>query len=371
MRHRTIFQSRMCVLIHLGLLAIIVLSGCGAPQCSVPAPSLTDAVPRLLVMSAFAPEIRKLVDAATVDRKYVINGRTYVTGMLSGNNVVLVQSGVSMVNATMTTQTALDYFHIEGILMSGVAGGVNPNLNIGDVVIPAQWGQYQEHVFARETSSGWDIGWHSQAFGNFGMMFPQPVMVTRRNERPDQEEQAFWFAVDPTMLAVARQTIDSVTLRKCTSYRLCLPYTPTIHVGGNGVSGSTYVENAEYRDWVWQTFKADALDMESAAVAHVAYANGIPYLIFRSVSDLAGGDESIGKTLAFFQLAADNSATVVIKFLEAWSKQGKLSEGIMNEITFPNMSLRGVLDEAISWTSKGLRGRLVRHQSLAMTGSGK
>jgi adenosylhomocysteine nucleosidase len=57
--------------------------------------------------------------------------------------------------------------------------------------------------------------------------------------------------------------------------------------------------------------------MESAAVAHVAYANKTPFIAFRSVSDLAGGSEGENEMGIFFQLASDNSATVVQAFLRA------------------------------------------------------
>jgi adenosylhomocysteine nucleosidase len=76
------------------------------------------------------------------------------------------------------------------------------------------------------------------------------------------------------------------------------------------------VDNAAYREWVWQTFEADSLDMESAAVAHVAYANSVPFIAFRSLSDLAGGGPGENELPTFFLLAADNSATVVAAFLE-------------------------------------------------------
>jgi adenosylhomocysteine nucleosidase len=87
-------------------------------------------------------------------------------------------------------------------------------------------------------------------------------------------------------------------------------------LGGNGVSGPTFVDNASYREWVWNTFQADALDMESAAVAHVAYVNAVPFIAFRSLSDLAGGGPGQNEISTFFQLAADNSAKIVIAFLE-------------------------------------------------------
>jgi adenosylhomocysteine nucleosidase len=57
--------------------------------------------------------------------------------------------------------------------------------------------------------------------------------------------------------------------------------------------------------------------MESAAVAHVAYANQTPFIAFRSLSDLAGGGEGENEIGTFFQLASNNSAAVVKAFLRA------------------------------------------------------
>ena len=276
----------------------------------------TDQLPRLVIMSAFDPELAQLRSQTKILNTYVINGRTYYVGELAGKDVVLVLSGVSMVNAAMTAQTVLDHFDIDGIVFSGIAGGVNPNLDIGDVVVPARWGEYQEQVFARETTSGWEPGLSPSDFGNYGMMFPQYLSLTQNGRKPDSEEQLFWLPVSQSMLDVAREVADQVQLSDCTQMKLCLDHEPKVAVGGNGVSGPTFVDNASYREWVWQTFQADALDMESAAVAHVAYVNNVPFIAFRSLSDLAGGGPGENEISTFFQLAADNSAKVVIAFLE-------------------------------------------------------
>ena len=75
----------------------------------------------------------------------------------------------------------------------------------------------------------------------------------------------------------------------------------------------------QFRQYVFETFKAQVLDMESAAVAMVAYANGVPFIAFRSLSDLAGGGEGANEMRTFFQLASDNSAAVVQRFLTLWT----------------------------------------------------
>jgi len=291
----------------------VILGSC-APRQELNSTPVNE-TPRLVVMSAFEAELSRLRSQANISGSYVVNGRTYYVGQLSGKEVVLVLSGESMVNAAMTTQAALDHFNIYGIVFSGIAGGVNPQLNIGDVVVPAQWGEYQEQLFARETENGWDAGQSTTEFGNYGMMFPQYVSATN-SKQPDKDEKRFWFPVSSDMLELAKRTSDQVQLSNCTFIKICLDHQPKIVVGGNGVSGPTFVDNASYREWVWQTFQADSLDMESAAVAHVAYANSVPFIVFRSLSDLAGGGPGKNEISTFFLLAADNSAKVVTAFLK-------------------------------------------------------
>src|SRR5262245_49152954 len=70
---------------------------------------------------------------------YTINGNRFTTGVLRANRVVIVLSGVSMINATMTTQLLLDHFRIERLIMSGIAGGVNPAHQVGDITVPDRW----------------------------------------------------------------------------------------------------------------------------------------------------------------------------------------------------------------------------------------
>ena len=108
-----------------------------------------------------------------------------------------------------------------------------------------------------------------------------------------------------------------MTLARCTAEDKCLEGVPKIVVGGSGVSGSAFIDNAAFRTWAFETFGARVLDMESAAVAHVAYANDVPFLAVRSLADLAGGSEGANQMEVFLGLAAGNAATVVKALLRA------------------------------------------------------
>lgn len=273
--------------------------------------------PRIAVMSAFEPELVALRAATTITGTRVINGRTHYLGRLAGQDVVLLLSGFSMVNAATTTQAMLDRFNITSIVFSGIAGGVNPGLNVGDVTVPAQWGNYQESVFARETGGTFEPARVTTEFANFGMMYTQGTSVAIPGGAPDSLVRRFWFPVDSSALLRARAVAASVTLARCTAARECLAHDPRVVIGGNGVSGPTFVDNAAYREWAWTAFHADALDMETAAVAVVAYENRVPYIAFRSLSDLAGGGPGQNEQRIFGRLAADNSAALVIAYLKA------------------------------------------------------
>ncbi|MDE2791973.1 MAG: 5'-methylthioadenosine/S-adenosylhomocysteine nucleosidase [Paracoccaceae bacterium] len=281
-----------------------------AVATSAPAHSVVDGLPRTAVVSAFPPEMAvlraDLEDAASLR----MNGVEFVTGKLEGSDVVLFLSGISMVNAAMTVQLALDHFEVDRIVFSGIAGGVNPDLDIGDVVIAERWGQYLEALFARDVDGGWEtVPFFEYPYANFGMMFPRSLTVSRTGSA--EPETRFWFPVDDALLGRARRVAPGMSLKRCNVEGRCLPHAPRVAVGGPGVSGGAFIDNAEFREYAFRTFGAQVLDMESAAVAHVAWANGVPFIAVRSLSDLAGGSGQANQIEVFLGLAAENAARVV------------------------------------------------------------
>ena len=285
--------------------------------CASGVPLRLDGTPRIAVLSAFEPELVLLLNRLQAPVKHSLNGVEFTTGTLEGKPVVLLLSGISMTNAAMNTQLVLDRFNIQSLVFSGIAGGVNPALHIGDVTVPAQWGQYLEMLMARETAPGQfspppHMG--GQTLPPFGMLHPRPV-ETRTAANPKTASK-FWFEVDPRMLEVARG-LRNVELSSCHASQ-CLTRKPQLMVGGNGVSGQAFVDNAAFREYAFKTFQANVLDMETAAVGMVAYSNSVPFIAFRSLSDLAGGGEGENEMLIFLSIAAENSARVMLAFLAAW-----------------------------------------------------
>lgn len=261
------------VIICAALAAIASTPGCQETATPVETPSY------LVVMSAFPPELTRLLGEADVYDTLSVGEATCYVGTLAGNDVIFLLSGIGLESAAATTRAVLDTFEASGLVFSGIAGGINPGLNIGDVTIPARWGHADGDL---EPGDG-----------------------------------SFWVPVDAFMLATAESIAGSVALSDSTPEGIRLEHEPQIVAGGNGVSNSFFVDDPEYRMWLWTTFEANAVDMETAAVARVAADEGVPYIAFRSLSDLAGGGPGANEVETFFQLAADNAAAVVLAFLEA------------------------------------------------------
>lgn len=237
------------------------------------------------------------VDASEEHR---LHGRTVLVGRFAGREVILAQSGVSMVNAAMTTQALLDRFAVARIVVSGVAGGLDPVNDVGRVLAPARWGSFLEVGMGRATPTGPVLPPLPGAtdLPPFGMMIPRDVIVGRDDEA---ECERRWFVADPRLLDLART----------------LEHAHDLSVGGTGLSGTAFVDNAAYRDYLHATFDASVLDMETTAVAQVAFANRVPFIAFRSLSDLAGGEADANHLPDWLERACANVSTVTRAFIAA------------------------------------------------------
>jgi adenosylhomocysteine nucleosidase len=338
---------------------------CHSPAQAAPEPQpkpqahgkgcLTDCTPRIGIVSAFGAEADLLVAQTQSRRSYLVNGNRFTTGLLRGNRVVIVLSGVSMINSTMVTQLMLNHFRIERLVMSGIAGGLNPALNVGDVTVPDRWIMPMEVYWSHNSEVPRPCGAALGDMSCLGLKFamrkdangqvtPQPPpfelssaggkvptglfmrenFVMTANNSP-QGEYKFAYPVDAAMLAVAR-TLNP-KLSQCGGApsaapdpKRCMKHIPKMVVGGAGVSGTAFLANADYRKYLFENLQANTFEMETAALAHVAYANAVPYIAFRSLSDLAGGEEFNADVAALFTsgLAETNEAAVTLAFLEAW-----------------------------------------------------
>lgn len=242
--------------------------------------------------AAYPPEIAALQREFGADRPgafqaTTIHGLTFLRGTFKGRDVVIFRTGVSLVNAAYQLQLALERFPITHVLFAGVAGGIDPALKVGDVVIPEKWAYHSEAAYLNEDGRGGYVKPHylQVESENYGMIFPSSVSVAREGE-PEFRRLAT-FPVDGELLAAARQALPKLPAMRKAGRDV------SVTVGGTGVAGTVFLDHAKYREWVFRVWQARCLDMESTALAQVAYANRKPILIVRGLSDLAGAQHGV------------------------------------------------------------------------------
>ncbi len=235
------------------------------------------------LLGAFGAEVALVKQSLQRPKTVIVDGVTFTTGRIGKQRVVVAETGIGKVNAAMTTALMLDHFRPQRILFTGIAGGTNPDLQPGDIVI------------ARRTLH------HDYQ----SITFEQKPTIQTRNGVSGQMNPAY-FPADSLMLLRAQSVARTVAFEP-------IPITtrpPTV-VTGTVVTGDQFISSAQKVEQLRQDFGADATEMEGAAVAQVCYQIQVPLLVIRSLSDRAD-DNARRDMLSFYQTAARNSAKLVL-----------------------------------------------------------
>jgi adenosylhomocysteine nucleosidase len=242
----------------------------------------------LAVLGAVNQEVALLQSMLTDVKSQEIEGIQFISGRIGAELVVLAWTGVGKVNAAMTTTLLLEHFQPTRVIFTGIAGGVDPNLEPGDIVI------------AKRT-----------AYHDMGTLWSQGIEYGGVKSRMTGEPNPVFFPADPALLAAAEQAAKGMTFG---SVGLQTGQRPPKVVVGTVVTGDVFVASKEKSAELAQDLGACAVEMEGAAVAQLCYQRGIGYLVIRSISDKADRSAVMDKQL-FYTMAAKNSAGLVVKIV--------------------------------------------------------
>lgn len=273
---------------HSTLLAVIYISIIFLCNSCSPAFRETNSEPITAILGALEKEITLLEGQLTAQRQQRIEGIRFVNGNLNGRSVVIAWTGVGKVNAAMTTTLLLEHFRPSEVIFTGIAGGVNPQLQAGDIVI------------ARKTAQH-----------DLGVMWPDGFINKGVKNPLDGWENPVFFPADERLLKLARAAAEQVELQ--TIETNTGPRTPRI-VTGIIVSGDVFVASPDKCIELRNKLEADAVEMEGAAVAQICYQRQIGYIVIRSISDMADEGAVLDKQI-FYMLAAKNSAGLVAEIV--------------------------------------------------------
>ena len=187
-----------------------------------------------------------------------IAGMDFYEGVIGGKDVVVVKCGIGKVNAAMCTQILADRYNVDAVINTGVAGSLNNDIDICDIVISTV---AQEH--------------------------DMDVSI---------------FEADRKLVELTKKSAKEAGL--------------DVKVfEGKVVSGDQFISTHEKKESLKNSFGGDCAEMEGAAIAHVASLNNIPFLVIRAISDKADGGAHMDYP-TFEKKAAANSILLLNEIIK-------------------------------------------------------
>ena len=231
---------------------------------SVPA----EKVRKIGIIGAMDEEVEYLAKSLTDSRKTTVGGMDFYEGKLDGKDVVVVQCGIGKVNAGTCAQLIINIFGATSVINTGVAGSLDANIDIGDIVVSTEAIQHDFDL----TPLGYEIG-----------ELDEPRIVAMKADE---------------------------TLRK-EAVKAIVEAAPEVKAfEGRVLSGDQFIASKEKKEYLVSTFDGKCCEMEGAAISQVCYRNEVPFVIIRAISDKADDSEEMSY-LRFEKEAAAHCAAIV------------------------------------------------------------
>lgn len=197
---------------------------------------------KIAIMSAMTEELVPLLNKLKNYEVQEYANNKYYLAKHNNHEIVLAYSKIGKVNSALTASILIEKFGAQTLLFSGVAGGLNDTLQIGDLVVATSLLQHDIDI---------------TAFGHpFGYVPESKVFVHADKKLID------------TALKIAKD--KDLKLKQ-----------------GIVATGDQFVCQKSKKDWIKNTFHADIVEMEGGAVAFVCDSLNIPFFVLRAISDTA------------------------------------------------------------------------------------
>lgn len=220
------------------------------------------------IIGAMEEEIIAIKRHMKVENTIHRAGMEFCEGTLKDQRIVVVRCGIGQVNATICTQILIDQFEVNYIINTGVAGGLYPEINIGDIVIASD--TLQDHA-------------DKPAFGE------TKVVISPENQP--------FFESNTKLIDVAKEAVER------------LKDSPKAYVG-RVASEDQFISSMKVKADIYTTFTAYCAEIEGAAIAHTCYLNQVPFVMIRVISDKADQNSEINFD-EFVHLAARNVSRMI------------------------------------------------------------
>ena len=236
----------------------------------------------ILIIGAMEEEIRPLVDGGGF-KKCEEKPYPYYEGEVSGRKIIVTVSQVGKVAMSSCVQHFItlvansdrfDEKNIELVMNMGVAGAISSVLKQGDIVVADKLCQHDMDA----SGLGYELGLN-----------------------PDLS--SVYFETNPSVVEAVKKAYSE------------LDTTYTLQVG-TIASGDQFISSKEKKDFIQKNFDPLACEMEGAALAQTCAANGVDFMVIRSISDLADGEAPLSYN-DFKEQAIVNLTELVKKYLDS------------------------------------------------------
>ena len=228
------------------------------------------------IIGAMEPEVAILKAKLTNAQSTEHAGYTFYQGQLEGSDVVIVQSGIGKVAAALATAVLIDRFQVDYVVNTGSAGGFDTTLKVGDIVVSSEVRYHDVDL----TAFGYEVG---QLPANPAAFIPHAELVAAASKGIEQ--------------LTSDQNIKAIT--------------------GLITTGDTFMTKEEDVAKARANFPTmAAVEMEGAAIAQTCLQLKTPFVVIRSLSDIAG-KESPQTFEEYLETAAVNSSQLVLNMLAA------------------------------------------------------
>ena len=237
------------------------------------------------IIGALDVEIAGIKNLMTDIREETISKINFYIGKINGQDCVLAQCGVAKVNAAMCTQTMILMFKPEAIINTGVAGALNKQINIGDIVVSSSVVHHDANIIEDEGKES-------------GMLFPRGT------------------------IQFSDESITKIDADKALADRLiegCKNIDGVKVFYGTVASGEQFISSKVARIEIGEFFNAYCCEMEGAAIGQVCYRNDVPFVILRAISDTID-DNDFMDFEKFKCIAADETLKVIKAFFNVEEK---------------------------------------------------
>ena len=224
------------------------------------------------IIGAMDSEVETLFTRMSAKEKINVNNLVFYKGKLFDKDVVIVKCGIGKVNAALCTQLLILNFKVSKIINTGIAGAVGEGLTIYDFVVST------EAIY-----HDFDV----QFFGY------KPGQV------PGMPEA---FVADPSLVSTAVHAFENTDFSKQLKI-----------VKGRIASGDQFISGNEKKAYIISNFHPQCVEMEGCAIAQTCYANRVPFVIIRCMSDTA--DESVKETYSE-ETASKLSSTFLLEVIK-------------------------------------------------------